>query len=493
MAGAGCRGWTEAVNFHRPDDRHDASPEAALAALASAKDPVLVDLDETLYLRNSTEDFIDCARPALLAYLLLRLLDLLAPWRLTGGEPTRDNWRIGVIRSLFPWTHLLWRQRVGHLAAIHGNRPLVEALKRGSALPVVLTVGFRPVVTPLVAALGLGEGRIVAVEVWRPEDRRAGKLALATRALGMTAVARSLVVTDSLQDLPLLDACRRPFRVLWPGAHYRPALSGLYLPGRYLSQVKRPGAHYIRRSILQDELPLWVFASIGLAAAPAAHLLGLILLLVSFWAIYEQGYVENDIIADRYETDPQLSVAYRQIRPATSRIAPWVWAAGSGALGIGFLAFPAAPGPGLFAAWGAVLLATRGLFWVYNRLDKATRVWLFPGLQLLRTASFAAVVPIVPAAPAFLGAHVLAKWVPYFAYRQKAAGWPETPVHLVRLVFAAVLAAILAFAAGAGILATPASVALSAFLLFKARRELRTIVAGAVRLDRGSKEVGARQ
>src|ERR1700722_3761834 len=43
--------------------QYDASPDAALTAVRAHKGPLLVDLDETLCLRNSTEDFIDCDRP----------------------------------------------------------------------------------------------------------------------------------------------------------------------------------------------------------------------------------------------------------------------------------------------------------------------------------------------------------------------------------------------------------------------------------------------
>ena len=68
---------------------HDCPPEDALATIRAHGGPVLVDLDETLYLRNSTEDFLDCARPGLIALILLRLLDALRPWRLSGGEATR--------------------------------------------------------------------------------------------------------------------------------------------------------------------------------------------------------------------------------------------------------------------------------------------------------------------------------------------------------------------------------------------------------------------
>jgi len=39
------------------------APDAALRAIAAFGGLVLVDLDETLYLSNSTEDFIDVVRP----------------------------------------------------------------------------------------------------------------------------------------------------------------------------------------------------------------------------------------------------------------------------------------------------------------------------------------------------------------------------------------------------------------------------------------------
>ncbi len=75
---------------NRPENRC----ARALAELRRFRGPVLVDLDETLFLRNSTEDFIDTARPGILALLLMRLLDVLRPWRWSGGERTRDVWRV---------------------------------------------------------------------------------------------------------------------------------------------------------------------------------------------------------------------------------------------------------------------------------------------------------------------------------------------------------------------------------------------------------------
>ena len=80
--------------------QYTVSTDAALEAIRAFEGPLLVDLDETLYLRNSTEDFIDCAWPGLLALLLLRVLDVLKPWRLTGGINTRDTWRVCAMDGL---------------------------------------------------------------------------------------------------------------------------------------------------------------------------------------------------------------------------------------------------------------------------------------------------------------------------------------------------------------------------------------------------------
>ncbi len=82
--------------------RHAVEPEAALEALVNHDGPLLLDLDETAYLRNSTEDFLDTASPGLPALLLLRLLDAIRPWRWTGGEATRDVWRVRLLRDSFP-------------------------------------------------------------------------------------------------------------------------------------------------------------------------------------------------------------------------------------------------------------------------------------------------------------------------------------------------------------------------------------------------------
>src|SRR5437899_12907316 len=161
--------------------QYDASPDAALVAARAHQGPLLVDFDETLYLRNSTEDFIDCAWPGLLALLLLRTLDVLCPWRLTGGIDTRDTWRVCGISIFFPWTRWRWRAKAPLYAEQYVNQELRAALKARARPPIILTTGFKSVVAPLLAAMGFVDAPLIATRMYSFADRCNGKLSLATR------------------------------------------------------------------------------------------------------------------------------------------------------------------------------------------------------------------------------------------------------------------------------------------------------------------------
>ena len=467
---------------------HDVSPQTAIDTIRAYTGPVLLDLDETLYLRNSTEDFIDSTHPRLPALLLMRALDVIKPWRWSGGEVTRDVWRVRCISSCFPWSRKHWQTRVTGLAKDYTNLRLLTAITSSGIQPIITTVGFLPIVTPLVAALGLPQAKIVAARLSTCTDRCNGKLQITIDALGQDTVRRALVLTDSIQDLTLLNACASPLRTIWPEAKHHRALSDVYLPGQYLTHVKRPGARYIVRGILQEDFALWVLSSIALATLPILHVFGLLFLLISFWAIYERGYVDNDMIATRYEAEPKLSNAFHVSPVATPRWQPWIWAIVSGAIAIVILRWPLAPLLTDYASWAAVLLGTYGWFSLYNRFDKASRVWMFAGLQFARSAAFVALVPIGLIGAAALGAHVLAKWVPYYIYRLAGKAWPEAPFHLIRLLFFVVLALLLGLTNGFDTLWSGTALALLTWNLYRARQELTTALSVAKRLDRTNRQ-----
>lgn len=467
------------------ESEFDATPRAALASIAAHEGPVFVDLDETLYLRNSTEDFLDLARPRLIAALLLRFLDVLKPWRWSGGQATRDIWRVRLVLALFPWVRFQWARKVGDLARDFGNTELLQALERRAIGPIVLTCGFQPIVKPLVAALGLPEAPIVAARLDACGDRIRGKLAFTVDALGMEMLRRGLLITDSLQDLAVLRVCKRPLRTTWPGAFAARALADVYLPGEYLTRVKRPGAHYIRRGILQEDFAFWVLSSVALAAHPLFHVAGLLLLLGSFWAIYERGYVDNDLAALYYELDPKVDPEFWKSPVATPVVAPWIWACSLGALGVGSLGWPEGPAPWDFAKWALVLVATYAWFKLYNRVNKGTRIWMYAGLQLARVAAFVVLVGVLPIGAAALGANALSRWVPYYLYRSTGNRWPRNDdAPLIRLTFFLVFAVLLGLTAGPALVFNWTALMLLAWNVYRARHSLASMLAQAKRLDR---------
>jgi phosphoserine phosphatase len=454
---------------------------SVLDELRTHEGMALVDLDETLYLRNSTEDFLDSARPSLIAAVALRLLDALSPWAMTGGEPTRDVWRVALVMLLAPWTPIVWRRRVRQRALDLVNRPLLDAIRERVGPTAIVSVGFRFVVEPLARAFGLESIRIVACRL-SFSDRRKGKLALAVGALGETEVARSMVVTDSEADRPLLDRCAHARLIVWAEARYVRAFSSVYLPGQYITWVKRPGERYILRGVLQEDFAFWVLASISLAHAPFVHVGGLLLLLVSFWALYERGYVDNDLVAARFEADPKLSAAFHSHAVATPRVQPWIWALIFGAAGVAVLDLPHRPTPVHLAAWSAVLIATSVWFRLYNRSNKALRVWMYLPLQLARCVGFAAVVPVTAVGALALGAHALSRWFHYYAYRLGKGSWPKVRTELIRLMSFLVLAGLVALAQGPAVVITWTALAIVLWSLFRARWEIRELLTSAGRL-----------
>ncbi len=469
-----------------PSTSFDATPDEALSAIRSHSGPILVDLDETLYLRNSTEDFLDTARPAVLAYFLLQLLELLAPWRWTGGNATRDAWRVRIICLLMPWTLLMWRARAGQLGSCWVNKDLLESLQAVDPRHqiTIVTLGFTQIVKPLIAGLNLANPQIIAMNPWRSSDRRGGKLALVSKAMGDDFVQRSLLVTDSLDDQDILERCARPLRVIWPMARFRAAFSGHYLPGQYVSKVKHPGERYIYRVILREDYLFWLLASISLASNWLTHMAGLGLLLFSFWILYEWGYADNDAIGAHHEPEPNLSDAYHDGQFKFSTPLAWGWAGVSGVLGLLVLRWPAVPVATDYLAWTAVLLAIFCTYWIYNRVDKATRVWLYAILRFLRVGAFAAVVPVSVAGAAALAAYTVSRWVPYLQYRTAGASWIEEHLHISWLLCYAIMGILLGYAVGWQAIVTPVAFLFLAWNVYKARYEIVDVARRVKRIDR---------
>ena len=229
---------------------------------------------------------------------------------------------------------------------------------------------------------------------------------------------------------------------------------------------------------------MWLLSSIGLAVNPAFHTVGLLLLSLSFWAIYERGYFNNDVSASRYEVDPVLNAAFGRVEVATPAAQPWIWALVAGGAANLILhphddAFIAH-----FGLWIGVLVSTYACFSLYNHIDKMSRVWLYPLLQLARSAAFTVVVPIELAGAAALAAHVLSRWVPYQFYRLASRRWPNMRMPLMRLISFMLLIVLIACAVGTSAMTTWSTLALLLWNMFRGRRDIYVVFKSARRIDR---------
>lgn len=451
--------------------------ESALEAVraASPENPIIVDFDETLFLRNSTEEYLDSAYPKPVGALLLMGVKALKPWRLLPkalrGDKTAKDWCLVVaVTLLMPWTLLVWRARAGAIAKAYWNQPLIKALKDNpKAQVVVATLGFDVVVNPLLKHLSVVLDRdvtqtAISCRFWQgPADRAQGKCAMVTEALGAKAVAKAVAVTDAAHDAPLLAKVATPCLVVWPQAEFVPAMSGVYLPLFYSEKVKNPNqSHFLKRLILGH----WSFLVIALSALsphPLWNAASLLLLVISYWCVYEIGYYENDAIGEKYEKTPILSTTYARYKSQMNlnTPAPWVWSMAIALPAILLLEMSklSAPwqlafttvmdtGPLMFdmAVWLVFLLSVRLSFGLYNRFNEDTRLWIYPFLQIQKLFGFTLLLGTNAIGAGLMLSLIISRWLHYSIYRCGGDRW-RFPLNLSCLMLFLMLTSMAAISA----------------------------------------------
>ncbi|MEW6756484.1 MAG: haloacid dehalogenase-like hydrolase, partial [Candidatus Latescibacterota bacterium] len=489
--------------IHQPAPSPDGQAAEALRCLLAAGDVrrrVFVDFDHTLFLANSTEVFLDSARPAFLAALVLRGLGLLRPWRwLSSGRGERvwrDPIRVLAVLALMPWTVLRFRHTAAQTFARHQNRTLVSWLA-GIEPPrlTIVSYGFAFVIRRLVARTPLAAARLVASGLRHPGRLRAhGKVAELARRRTVPDPERDVVITDSPDDGDLLRAVRHAFLVTWPQPPGRAAHGRVYVPFFYTARVKMDASALLRVLLLDDFAMLALGFLIFQPFSPSPWVPA-VLLFLAFHVTYETGYQENDRIGALREARPKLGSRYAEYRDY--RVAPqaWAWAAALG--GLGFLALdpqhatatavrlgldpaagPQAARAALGAVWLGLVVACRLVFWLFNRVPLSLRIYLFLPLHLLKYGWPLALFTPGIAGYALLGAQVTRTWAIY-AVRRSGGDLDLVVSHLLRLLYYPVLLAALAAVSGRwSELGTWQAGLIAAFCLLRSVPEVRRKLGG---------------
>lgn len=403
---------------------------------------IILDFDETLFLRNSTEEYLNTIKPAILGYLVLRILDKLKPWnwlpKSIQGNESRDWVRVTVATIFFPWTLLLWKISAKKSMDFYENRDLSAAIIDNKSSEVIIaTRGFEFIVKPLAKHLKIEVQEVIGCRFIRGGiDRNLGKDDLLRNKISSDRIERAVVVTDSLDDSSLLSKVEFPFLAKWPNSKYIPALSNIYLPFFYLERVKRPGSKFTVEVIIKSHLFSLIAAFSLTSPMPILNSFGMLFLLISFWCIYEIGYFENDLVAEKYEKKPTLSRNYLDYKSRMNIFWPWIYALLSATIGITFLHlsesithtnvfnfdFDINSLSGInwvlsLLAWIGVLTATRLTFSAYNYLDERTRIWIYPFLQISKYLGFLVVSTTNLIGISLLVSQIFVEWIPYLIYR----------------------------------------------------------------------------
>ncbi len=404
---------------------------------------IILDFDETLLLRNSTEEYLNTIQPRAIAAILLIILDAVKPWKFLpkkiGGETSRDWIRVVLLTILFPWNILLWRSHAQKLAERCINTELVEAIIiHQNYRVVVATKGFDFIVRPIIKHLNITIDKLIGCRFWMGcIDRNKNKEDLIASKISFAEIQESIVVTDSLDDASLLAIVKHPFLVVWDKAKYIPAMQDAYIPLFYLEKVKRPGQQTLKKIILKNHLVSLILALSWINPIPILHIPGITLLLLAFWCIYEVGYYENDQVAEKFEQKPVLSENYQKYKSKMNQWEPWIWAVTLSFFGVLLIEasqidiwktdniaiseiFAREHITELFTKlflWLGVLSLTRLTYIVYNYLDEKTRIWIYPVLQVWKFFGFLVVTASNFIGVALLFTQLFVEWIPYSIYR----------------------------------------------------------------------------
>ncbi len=468
------------------------TPAALPDALATVgeDDLLVVDFDESLFLRNSTELFLDSARPAALAATVGRLIDFLKPWRFISryrdGFAMADWLRVLCIVCLMPWIVWRWRQLAPALARTYLNPELATLLVQGRFRRIVVAShGFAFIIAPLLRAMPI-DAELVASPLWSGCLARArGKRALLEARYGAAAVAKATIVTDHARhDADILQVAARPLVVVWPEARYERAFARTYVPLVYTEKAKHPTHLHLLGVFFAKDWMVLVLASALLTPYPLLTAVGLALLIVSYAIVYEVGYHENDCLGRRREKKPILSDERLALAGTVDEGQAWLFGTLVALPGAAILAWSGSSGwplPGdpladtvtLLGLWLALLAVIRATFWLFNRIDERSRMLLHLPLQLMKGLWLVWVLalPLSHVGAALLLANAMCAWIPYVIYRMGGVRW-QTPDNMIRLLLMLALISAVAAAGDAMAVWHWQTLVVVAWATYRARKDL---------------------
>lgn len=401
-----------------------------------------VDFDHTLFLKNSTEAFLDCSRPAFLVAPLLKILSALKPWKLLpgGANRWRDLCRVLFVLVLTPWTLMLFRTRAQALFAKHLNKALDDELANVPAEQIVIaSFGLRFILRALLEGSRYADARLVAPSLFQlPETRKHGKLDLLKKADLLPHAENDVFYTDNaIDDADIIDHVSQSRVVQWEDNDESGAFHNSYLPLFYTAKIKRSPRFLVRQVFLEEMLIIILAYGLflnGTVFSVLGTLAGVGLLFLSFHTIYEIGYADNDRTGLRTEKNPKLSTSFFDYQDYKLQPYAWLWSLFIAFLAICLISPSHTQGvTGLLAAdalsniwlqrlalamvWMLIPASALLCFLAFNRCALRLRVFVYIPLHALKYFGPALLFALHPIGLVFIVAQIIRTWSLYLVRR----------------------------------------------------------------------------
>ncbi|WP_299403282.1 hypothetical protein [Acaryochloris sp. IP29b_bin.148] len=421
---------------------------------------LILDFDHTLFLSNSTEEYLNSAKPRTLVALILALLDWFKVWNLFPGENKRTVYRNAIhvicISILFPWSYFFYKQRAVNLVAEYLNSDIVKILESKIWKKVIIASnGFDFIIQPLLTQMNIQVDVILSSQILTTQNgiRATGKQVYLQKLLTYDELQKSTFISDNLEDKDLKNIVNEFIFYEHPKAKQLSAGQNIYIPFAYTHKSKRGNTNHLLNVVLLEDYP-FILVAYGFSNPISIQLfISILLVLLSFWCIYEACYFENDLYELRYESKHNNADKIEYIKKKQNspfEVYAWIWAAMLALSGLLILAFKPYEAHNLFSyelliefiTWMIFLIILRLIFRAYTYSSSLYRVAISPALQIARLVGPSLFLSINFYGAFFIVARALSRWFSYSIYRaggdRKAISQP-----LIRhLIFVILIASI---------------------------------------------------
>jgi hypothetical protein len=370
------------------------------------------DFDNTLFLDNSTNLYFNTIRPRWLIYIVFYILNIIFDKFKIDRFVWEDYVKTVIGVYLFPISYLRWKYSTAKFFAKElRNEELLHKNFKKNRKFVVISFGHKEIIEPILKYMEIEYELVSSRVLLSPKNIRIkGKLFYIERYLEQGDKENCLFVTDSKDDDELLEFFENSFLLVW--RKQTPVnFHNVYLPLKYTAKCKYNVKNIIWNQHIGED---YVVLLLAFGLYVPLDIFALFMLFISFFAVYEMGYYENDFRASKNEEAPSLSGKQKEYIDYPIYRCGLVWVFITSIIGVFHFSNDVLHD---YTLWLLILLALFLTFRLFNNVNVRLRIYIFPFLQIFKTFSYTLFLKLNPIGMMLLFSQVMRQSTNYHVYR----------------------------------------------------------------------------